>query len=507
MYTITKPRWMLTTLLLVSLLSVTIAFPSYADSLHGEADFSVVDAYVESQMKNLKIPGLALVIIQGEQAVYMKGYGQAHPDGSPVMPQTSFMIGSTTKSFTALAVMQLVEAGKIELDAPVQTYIPWFRVADPQASAQITVRHLLNQTSGFSNASGHDDLAASDLSDDAIENSVRAMENVEQARAPGEAYEYSNLNYNILGLIVQIASGQSYESYIQENIYDPLEMSHSFTSQQEAMRNGMSTGYETFFGIPFEKEMPFNRGNISGGYLICSAEDLSHYLIAQLNEGRYGNVSVISPQGTATMQERTVTTETPGNFYGMGWENGSVNGVPTVWHDGENANYSTALMMVPQEKLGIVVLSNANGTFVAKATNQIATGVQAILRGKQPKSYARPLAFFVFVGSTGIPALLSLLWSCWMMVVVFVRRKKHPAPARRGIGWWIWVIGAPIFVDINMLVMMLVFILGQWGMSLNSMAAWYPDCFLMLFSSVILVAVWGVARTILTLRWAHSQSK
>lgn len=506
MNTITKPRWMLTTLLLVCLFAITGISPSYADSLHSEMDFSAVDAYVESQMKALKIPGLALAIVQGDQVVYVKGYGEAHPDGSPVTPQTSFMIGSTTKSFTALAVMQLVEAGKIELDSPVQTYIPWFHTADESASAQIIVRHLLNQTSGFSNASGHDDLTASDLSDDAIENSVRAMENMELARAPGEAYEYSNLNYTILGLIVQIAAGQSYESYMQENIFYPLGMSHSFTSQEEAMRNGMSTGYETFFGFPFDKKIPFNRGNIAGGYLICSAEDLSHYLIVQLNEGRYGNVSVVSPRGMATMQERTVITETPGKFYGMGWENGSVNGVPTVWHDGENANYSATLMMVPQEKLGIVVLSNANGTFVAKATNQIITGVQAILLGKQPKPYERPLAFFIFVGSTGIPTLLSLLWSGWM-VVVFVRRKKHPAPARRGIGWWMWVIGAPIFVDFNLLVMMLVFILGQWGMSLSSMAAWYPDCFVMLFGSVILVAAWGVARTVLTLRWAWNQSK
>ena len=493
-----------TLLIIFGLLATTNIFPSHADSIHNVTDFSAVDAYVEAQMKTLKIPGLALAIVQGDQVIYVKGYGQAHPDGSPATSQTPFMIGSTTKSITALAVMQLVEAGKIELDAPVQTYIPWFRVADESASAQITVKHLLTQTSGFSSAAGHLELAASDTSEQAIENSVRALKDVTLVRAPGEAYEYSNINYTVLGLVVQMVSGQSYESYMQKNIFDPLEMSHSFTSLDEAMRNGMSTGYLTVFGLPIAKDVPFNRGNIAAGYLICSAEDLAHYLIAQLNEGHYGNVSVISPQGMDAMHQPLVNTETPGDSYGMGWHVSWVNGVPAIWHDGDNANFSAVLMMDPQAKLGIVVLNNANGTFVLQAPNQIATGVQAILLGKQPKSYERSTPFFVFIGSTGIPALLSLLWVGWM-AIAFVRRQKRLIPARRGFGWWVWVIGVPAFVDLILLVMSLVFIPKQWGMSLNTMAVWYPDCFLLLFGGAILVAVWGVVRLALTLRWARNQ--
>jgi hypothetical protein len=303
---------------------------------------------------------------------------------------------------------------------------------------------------------------------------------------------------------VQTISGQSYENYIQENIYKPLEMNHSFTSLDEAMQNGMSTGYVTFFGLPIAKVFPFNRGNISGGFLICSAEDLGHYLIAQLNDGRYGAVSVISPQGLAAMHAPAVKTGVLDDTYGMGWVNSSINGVPTIWHSGENANYSAVMMMVPQEKLGIVVLGNANGTFVMASSSQIATGVQAILLGKQAKPYQKAGAFFTFIGSTGIPALISLLWIGWM-VIAFVRRQKRPVPARRGLGWWVWVIAVPVFVDLNLLFASLIFIPGQWGMSLGTMAAWYPDCFLLLFGGAILVAIWGVVRTILTLRWARNQ--
>jgi hypothetical protein len=188
----------------------------------------------------------------------------------------------------------------------------------------------------------------------------------------------------------------------------------------------------------------------------------------------------------------------------MGWYVSPVNGVPAIWHDGDNANFSANLMMVPQAKLGIVVLANTNGAFVMQAPNQIATGVQAILLGKQPKSYERSTPFFVFIGSTGIPALLSLLWVGWM-AIAFVRRQKRPIPATRGFGWWVWVIGVPAFVDLILLVVSLVIIPKQWGMSLNTMAAWYPDCFLLLFGGAILVAVWGVVRPALTLRLAQNQ--
>lgn len=490
-------------LTILGLLVMTNIFPAYADSIHDETDFSAVDAYVEAQMQALRTPGLALAIVQGDQVVYVKGYGQARPDdGSSVTSQTPFMIGSTTKSITALAVMQLVEAGKIELDAPVLTYIPWFRVADESASAQITVKHLLTQTSGFSRAAGLLELAASDTSEQAIENSVRALKDVALVRAPGKAFEYSNVNYTVLGLVVQMVSGRSYESYVQQHVFEPLEMRHSFTSLDEARRNEMSTGHVTFFGLPIAKEVPFNRGNIAAGYLICSAEDLAHYLIAQLNEGHYANVSMASPPGMDAMHQPLVTTETPGESYGMGWHVSPVNGVPAIWHDGDNANYSANLMMDPQAELGIVVLNSANGTFVLQAATQIATGVHAILLGKQPKPYERPTPFLVFILSTGIPALLSLLWVGWM-AIVFVRRQKRPTPATRGFGWWVCAIGVPAFVDLILVVTTLVFIPKQWGMSLNTMAVWYPDCFLLLFGSAILVAVWGVVRPTLTLRWAR----
>src|SRR5207247_2291011 len=128
---------------LLSFLAVGAAspLPTQAFSQRQTPDFAGIDRYVTAQMHGALIPGLALGIVHGDRIVHLRGFGVANPAGQPVTPQTPFILGSTTKSFTALAVMQLVEAGKIDLDAPVQRYLPWFHLADPTDSARITVRH------------------------------------------------------------------------------------------------------------------------------------------------------------------------------------------------------------------------------------------------------------------------------------------------------------------------------------------------------------------------------
>lgn len=113
------------------------------------ATFDELDTHIQRQMTSLHIPGAVLAVVEGDYITHLCGFGRAGPDGNTPTPQTPFFIGTLTKSFTAVAMMQLVETGKIDLDAPVQQYLPWFRLADRLASAQITVRYLLNQTSGL----------------------------------------------------------------------------------------------------------------------------------------------------------------------------------------------------------------------------------------------------------------------------------------------------------------------------------------------------------------------
>src|SRR5215472_17273640 len=303
-------RGVFCSLLLLLALLFTLLPVAAAQSRQGTAavaplsgpDVARIDAFVSSQMQAQRIPRLSLGIVQGDQIVHLHGFGAADATGRQVTSQTPFIIGSMSKSFTALAVMQLVEAGKVDLDAPVQRYLPWFRVADPAASARITVHQLLNQTSGIP-ANSENELKEGFLStgNETLEQYVRGLKTLALDRPVGASFEYANTNYSVLGLIVQVVSGQSYESYVQQHIFAPLQMSQSFASEQDARRDGLAQGYQVWFGVPVPTALPSPRDLLPAGYLISTAEDMAHYLIAQLNGGRFGDTAVLSAAGMATL--------------------------------------------------------------------------------------------------------------------------------------------------------------------------------------------------------------
>jgi CubicO group peptidase (beta-lactamase class C family) len=316
-------------------------------------DLTSIDAYVAARMRSARIPGVALAIVQGERIGYLRGYGRADQSGRPVTPETPFIIGSITKSMTALAVMQLVEDGLVELDAPVQRYIPWFRLADPSSSARITVRMLIDQTSGIPQSPT---LVTWNWPNDAnaIERHVRLLAKAEPAFAPGRSFAYSNGNYVALGMLVQAVTGQSYEDYVRERIFRPLDMRHSHVAQEEAERDGLATGYRWWFGYPIPATLPFNRANLPAGFAISSAEDMAHYLIAQVNGGRYGDVAVLSPEGIAAMQ-----AEPPPGTFGLGWESVRIDGRRLINFDGATGNYQASIFIDPEERVGVFVAANA----------------------------------------------------------------------------------------------------------------------------------------------------
>ena len=180
--------FVLALMVVVMLPIAQVTYPAAAIASSSPAvtpDFAAIEKFVQAEMEVQHIPGLALGVVQGDQIVHLKGFGVADSSGRAVTPQTPFILFSTTKSFTALAIMQLVEAGKVELDAPVQRYLPWFRVADPDASVRITVRHLLNHTSGLPETADNGLLTSTDTSDSAMEQQVRNLSSVNLDRPVG----------------------------------------------------------------------------------------------------------------------------------------------------------------------------------------------------------------------------------------------------------------------------------------------------------------------------------
>jgi len=320
-------------------------------------------------MNELDIPGIAIGIVRGDQVAYVQGYGVADDTGRVMTPDTPFLIASLSKSITAVGIMQLVEEGKIDLDAPVQTYLPWFRVADEDVSSKITVRHLLHQTSGFDERESYMRNLNTDPSDDALEKSIRALITADLNFTPGEAFEYTNTNYDVLGLLIQTVTGQSYEDYIEEKIFALLDMDQSYTSLEDARAGNMARGYYPFFGVTtsYDHLMPYSRIVKPSAGLFSSAEDLTHYLIAHLNDGQYLGNSLLSPEGIARLHAPGIKFgETAG--YAMGW---SVFSFPDmavattdgtapngVTHAGEWVGYTSLLVFIPELETGIVLLIN-----------------------------------------------------------------------------------------------------------------------------------------------------
>lgn len=300
--------------------------------------------------------------------------------------ETPLILGSTSKSFTTLAIMQLVKGNRISLDTPVQRYLPWFQVGTPAASSTITVRHLLNHTSGIPTRAVGSSLTGT--GDETLEQKVRALKTVALTAPVGTTYQYSNLNYSTLGLIVQTLSGQSYEAYVQQLIFAPLQMRQSFVSEREALPHGMATGYRWWFGHPVPAHHPYLRGSLPAGFLISSAQDMAQYLVAQLNGGRYLDASVLSPEGIAQLYHPAAIMNPHGgrgDAYGMGWVISS-SGEPAIWHGGDTANFHSDLIMLPRKRVGIVVVMNVNRDLAMRTNAQgvIALGVQRLLLAQQP---------------------------------------------------------------------------------------------------------------------------
>lgn len=355
------PIILLAIVLLLTPLTTVAAAPTAGDVI----DFAALDASIEAQMRKHGLPGVALAVVEDGEIVYLHGYGTAGR-GQAMTPQTQMLIGSQSKSFTALAIAQLAEQGQIDLNAPVQTYIPWFQVADEEASARITVNHLLHHTSGLSDA-GYGVV----LPDDAtLEQAVRSLSKAQLTAPVGSKHQYFNRGYTTLAYIVELRSGQSYANYLQAYILDPLGMASSTAAPATAA--GLAQGHTRLFGFAAPMREPIPAYGVGEGYIISTAEDLARYAIAVMDRGG----GLVSPQ----MMRRILT---PGlGSYGMGWmifDNGA-----TIVHGGANHTFRTELNLYPRAGRGFVLLTNQGyqvDHFVS--ARQLAQTVEAVVLGQQ----------------------------------------------------------------------------------------------------------------------------
>lgn len=465
------------------------------------APYDAIDRYLERQLDRLRVPGAAVAIVEGDRVVHERGFGRARPGGPPPSSQTPFFIGSLTKSFTALAVMQLVEAGKLSLDAPVQRYLPWFRVADPRASARLTVRHLLNQTSGLPQSTGWTPLADFDPSPGAGERQARALATLRLTRPIGSAFEYSNMNYILLGLIIEAVSGERYAAYVQRHIFGPLAMRHSYMSRAEAQSHGLALGHRYWFGYPVAApDLPFPAGSLPAGQLISCTEDMSHYLIAQLNAGRYGDAQVLSPAGVAEMHRPAADAKVLGS-YGMGWLVADRDQTRVVWHHGVVPDFFGYMAIVPGQRRGIVLLLNADGFLRQFALLEVGMGAAARLAGVPPDPMR--LGFMPWA-ERALPAIPVLQVLGALQTLRRLRRwRRHPGTRPSGGRIWMLDVALPIIPSLLLAAIPIgLFASGLAGF----LFVFAPDLSWLALLCGGFAGAWLVARTGLVLRALRAEA-
>jgi CubicO group peptidase (beta-lactamase class C family) len=458
-----------------------------------QPDYAAVDAYLQSELKAMKIPGAALAIVHGDQVVHVKTFGIADPSGRAITPDTPFILASVSKSFTALAVMQLVEAGKIELDAPVQHYLPWFRVADSAASQAITVRMLLNHTSGLPGQAGFLTIRSDDQSASALEQHVRSMSSVQLDRAPGAKYEYSNANYDILGLLVQTVAGQSYETYIQTHIFAPLGMTQSYTSRSDAEAHGLAAGYQHMFGLPVARQWPYPQAMLPSGFLISRAQDLSHLVIAQINDGQYKGQSILSPQGIAAMHKGTAPVSTGGS-YAMGWVDFTIKGTHIVGHDGDSYNYHTSIYLLPESKWGLVLLMNGSNAMYFARMEQLPLNLTGILVGALSPVQLQPnpiLLMNELYRNSLVFAFLLITMAVWTGLRLR-RWLKHQESRLQGIGRIAYLILPLAFFSWQAWLFLFSLPQAMGGYPLSTMFTFRPDLIGLAVVLAVFALGWGI---------------
>ena len=225
----------------------------------------------------MDIPIISIGVVQGNKLVYKQTYSEDKSANSASL----FSIGSLTKSFTALAVMQLVNEGSVDLDKSIREYLPWFKIKDMDSVDKITIRTLLNQSSGFSTYDGLKNFDDWDSSEQALQRVVREFKNVSLVSAPSQQFHYSNANYQILGLLIEKVSGLSYAEYMKTKVFSIFDMKNSSASVDDT--KGLTQAHTLWFSKAVQSDFIFSRVMSSAGYILSNVEDISKYLIAQMN--------------------------------------------------------------------------------------------------------------------------------------------------------------------------------------------------------------------------------
>lgn len=370
--------------LLIILLALPAAAPSGQEDALAEA-WRTLDRFVETRMKEAGTPGLALAVTDRDRLLHVAAYGLADLGArTPVTADTRFQIGSISKSFTSIALLQLHEEGRFDPQAPIDRYLPWFSIKTRHAP--VTGHHLMSHTAGFPR--DRDDVPSSPYQ-------AYGVRDRETGYPPGTHYAYSNVGYQVLGYAVEAIAKEPYPEVIRRRILEPLGMRASAAQFTHADRPRLAVGYESMYddrphhvSYPLVPA-PWLEYAAGDGSIVSTPADMAAYARMWLNRGRGPNGRILSEKSFALLTQRAIATGKTA-WYGYGVGTSERDGRVRLQHSGGMVGYSSMIVVEPETGLGAVAFVNGPGDPGAVA--RFALDVAGAARGGQPLPQVPPAA-------------------------------------------------------------------------------------------------------------------
>lgn len=364
-----------------------------------QAQIGLFSAWLDGQLEIRGLPGVVVGVVAGDDLVWAEGFGHADIEADrPMDTDTRFRMASHSKLFTATAIMQLREEGRLRLDDPVTDYLPWFtfQAAAPD-DPPVTIEHLLTHSSGLPREAGPHwtewDFPTAD--------EVRAlMPEREAPFSPEVRWKYSNLAYTVAGMVVEEVSGSSWADYLQVNIFDPLGMSASSVDEPDPL---LATGYGSRMPDGSREVIPFvdARGMAAATGLTSTVEDMARFVSAQFREGPRGGERLLSTASLREMHRVRMLESTWTRGQGIGFSVQRVDGEIYIGHGGGYPGYTTQTIIHPDSRVGVIVLTNTNDSNPGQiATELMETVGQALAEAtaEEPEAVAWDPAWERFAG-------------------------------------------------------------------------------------------------------------
>ncbi len=378
-----------------------------------------LEQQIEARMHSQVVPGLALAIVKDQEILYARGFGMTSVEdgGIPVTSQTLFLIGSTAKPLTGTAIMRLVEAGKLDLDLPVKTYVDWLTFHQKGAEQRITLRMLLSHTAGLPSSSSY--FGRSDPG--GLEAYVREQIPIREFVAPpGKLYSYSNDGLVVAGYLAEVVSDQPFPDLMQALIFDPLEMKRTTYDPTVAMTYPLAQEHEWLEDGTVRVLHRFVNNTAyapAGPQPMSTVLDLANFAIMHLNRGRFHDKQLLSTSSVENMQTNQVVFHTlKDEGYGLTFRAETYKGKHLVWHNGLSRATTSIFCLMPEEGIAVTMLFNGlfagfgAPTIVYTLFDQLlhlsekATEIQPI--EAQKSRWSEYAGIYVSIGSGGLAAIL-----------------------------------------------------------------------------------------------------